>query len=246
VRSNEELVEEIRNGVNVDANKVQLYKQNKGLIYKYIHKFKSPDDVFEDFEAEAYFAIEKAIEKYDEGRGSFNTCLGWWLMSVFRKYRLKTSGIPANVFEDAGRCNGAEKAIAGKKGNATLAELAEKTGLSVEKVKNAKRAILFVNASSLNAPVGEDLDELVNIIPDDSDNYEDVLETIAGKELWEILEKILDPREYDIIRQIYAERKTMKDVAAQYGVHWETVSRAHKRIIEKLKYNRDLYSFYLK
>jgi RNA polymerase sigma factor (sigma-70 family) len=245
--SNEELVKEIRNGVNVDENKMQLYKQNEGLIHKYINKYKGPDDELEDMEIEAYFAVDKAVEKYDEEKGCFNTWLGWQLKSVLHKYRIKTSGIPDNAFADAGKCKRAESTIKAEKGSATLEDLVERTGLPAERVRNAEKAILFTRTRSINKPAGEDPnEELADIIPDESDYFGDTIEMISKAELWETLKKLLNSKEYDIIRQVYAEGKTMKDIAAQYGVVYQTVSSAHKRIIEKLKYNRDLYSLYLK
>lgn len=248
-KSNEELVWEIRNGVNVDENKVQLYRQNMGIIHKYMKKFYNhegyPED-FKDWESEAYFAVEKAIEKYNEERGSFTTCLGWQLMSTFCIYKRRIIGVPENVIENVSRCKRAEAEIEAQKGTATLAELSEKTGLSVDQVEKTKKAITIIVPKSLNVPVGEDLeDELVDFISDDVDYFGDVLEKIykedTSAKFWEILRNVLKPREYQIIRMMYYEGKSMSDIARAFGVIPQSISQTHKRIIKKLKYNSDLY-----
>lgn len=38
-RTNEELVAEIQKGINTEENKVQLYRQNKGLILKFARMY---------------------------------------------------------------------------------------------------------------------------------------------------------------------------------------------------------------
>jgi RNA polymerase sigma factor (sigma-70 family) len=251
-RENEELVREIRNGVNVDANKVQLFRQNKGLIHKHMKNFTHLDDNLDDWEAEAYFAIEKAVNEYDEEKGRFTTCLRWQLMATYRDYKFRTSGVPAYVLENIAKCNKAEAAIVAEKGKATLEELAERTDLPVDKVEDTKKALLFLSTASINAPVGENQEgyyTLEDTIPDGVDYFDDALEKIyhadSSKEIKEILKNILTTRELELVRLVYYENNSFSEVGRKWGVSQTRVSQINKRIIEKLKYNSYLYSLYV-
>ena len=58
--TNEELVEQIQNGVNVKENMGLLYEQNIGFITKIVHPFSAYAEE-EDLMQEAYIGLHKAV-----------------------------------------------------------------------------------------------------------------------------------------------------------------------------------------
>lgn len=66
--TNEELVEQIQNGVNVKENMGLLYEQNIGFITKIVHPFSAYAEE-EDLMQEAYIGLHKAVEGFDASKG---------------------------------------------------------------------------------------------------------------------------------------------------------------------------------
>lgn len=62
--TNEELVEKIQAGEDVQTNMGLLYQQNQPLIYKFALPYSEMMDI-NDLMQEAYFGLVKAVEKYD-------------------------------------------------------------------------------------------------------------------------------------------------------------------------------------
>ncbi|RHR19101.1 hypothetical protein DWX49_03855 [Blautia sp. AF19-34] len=61
---NEQLVLRIQAGEDVAENMLQLWKQNKGLIYKMAKGYGKPAEE-EDLAQEGYFGLCAAVERYD-------------------------------------------------------------------------------------------------------------------------------------------------------------------------------------
>lgn len=61
--TNEQIVEEIRNGVSVTANMERLYMDNLPLIKKFIKPYTSHEPE-EDLLQEAFFGLLEAIKHY--------------------------------------------------------------------------------------------------------------------------------------------------------------------------------------
>lgn len=66
--TNEELVEQIQNGVNVQENMGILYEQNIGFITNIVHTFSAYAEE-EDLMQEAYIGLHKAVEGFDASKG---------------------------------------------------------------------------------------------------------------------------------------------------------------------------------
>jgi RNA polymerase sigma factor (sigma-70 family) len=244
-RSNEELVEEIRKGVNVDENKVQLYRQNSGLIHKYVLKFARYDENFDDWESEAYFAVEKAIAEYDPEKGSFSTCLRWQLMGVLYTYKRKTNPLPAWMLDSMIKCNKAQAEIEKEKGIATPEEIAKRAGISLKQLETVMVAKRFLFPVSTSTPLTEDEEiTLEDSIEDEHRFEDDVIEHIyedeVKKELWAVVSEVLSEREFYIIEQMYKEKKTGTEIARQEGKFSQDIYAVRARAIKKLQYNSDL------
>lgn len=87
-RTNEELTAEIKSGNN--ELMAQLWRQCYGFIRlqaaKWAHAWeKRPDIDIDDFMQGAYFALNKAVQAYDDDRGAFFNFLSFYLKTDFSK-----------------------------------------------------------------------------------------------------------------------------------------------------------------
>lgn len=64
--SNEEIVQEIQNGINVTENMELLYRQNMPLIRRFIKPYSHYENM-EDLEQESYFGLFSAGVGYRNG-----------------------------------------------------------------------------------------------------------------------------------------------------------------------------------
>ena len=88
--TNEELVEQIQAGINVQENMEKLYEQNKGLIYKTVNPFKKCAE-FDDLLQEAYIGLHEAVYAYKPGESKFATYFPWRIRKCCIRYLENTS-----------------------------------------------------------------------------------------------------------------------------------------------------------
>mgnify|MGYP004537000591 CR=1 FL=1 len=91
--SNEEIVQEIQNGINVTENMELLYRQNTPLIRKFIKPYSHYENI-EDLEQESYFGLFEAAKNYDPNKeAKFITYARFWIVQAV--YRYIQCNIPA-------------------------------------------------------------------------------------------------------------------------------------------------------
>ena len=84
--TNEQIVEEIRNGVSVTANMERLYMDNLPLIKKFIKPYTSHEPE-EDLLQEAFFGLLEAIKHYETSENVlFMTYAGYWIKQQVQRY----------------------------------------------------------------------------------------------------------------------------------------------------------------
>ena len=103
----------------------------------------------------------------------------------------------------------------------------------------------------INDPIETDKDgnsvSLIDLIDDGIDIHEQVELTIRSKQLYTFLEKVLDPRETEIIIYRYglygSSPHTQNETAKKLGISRSYVSRIEKKAIQKLKKMYDTVPF---
>lgn len=70
--SNEEIVEQIQNGIEVSANQERLWKKNKGFVVQCIKKYvgNCAEQDFTDFLQEGFIGLVEAAHSFDTGNGA--------------------------------------------------------------------------------------------------------------------------------------------------------------------------------
>ncbi len=94
--SNEELVQQIQQGIDIKGNMEQLYIQNKGLIYATIKRYRYacqsdynslPIIEMDELMNEAYFGLVKAVENYNPNQGIlFMSYAPNWIRQAVKRY----------------------------------------------------------------------------------------------------------------------------------------------------------------
>lgn len=252
MKTNEELITEIREGINTDENLALLYRQNRGLIAMYAKKYVKAHEDIEDWLSEGYFAIDAAVKSYDPEKGLFTGHLGYQLLKTFTRYwgSARTGRIPKYLlFERMKRYSEAKAEIEADREKAACSdEIAAYSGLTEAQIKNIELARLFEHPVSLNMGVsnaeGEEA-ELINFIPGDADLEKDYIcrtrRKEAAAELRRLLERELSPRQLEAVRLHYWENHTFAEIGEIWGVSKTMASFVHRQAIKKLKkYNCDL------
>lgn len=98
--TNEQLVDQIRNGISVTENMRILYETNLLLITKIVMPYCLYESL-EDLQQEAYFGLWQAIQHYESSQNVlFMTYAGYWIRQAIRKYIADNGSvirIPINI-----------------------------------------------------------------------------------------------------------------------------------------------------
>ncbi len=200
-------------------------------------KFSGRGVEYDDLYQVASEALIAGVEKFDPDLGNrFTTfitpTITGMIKNYFRDYS-RSVRLPRRVYAVAAKVREEKNEYFKRTGSQpTIAYLAEKLGYSEE---------LIIEALECHAPVsldlrvnGEDGEKdaaLYDAIPDDTDTFEkfedsEALKAEIGK---------LDPTERQVITLRYIQGKSQAEVGKILGVSQMFVSRAERKIVEKLK-----------
>lgn len=239
--TNEQLVEEIKNGYCVNKNMEQLYKQNLPLIKKVCKPY-AVYEPLEDLLQEAFIGLYKAIEKYDSSEEvSFITYALFWVKQSVKRYMEKCNDLhlPSYVLQMQYKykrtVSELESTLFRKP---TIAEIADKMGVTISKVKSIRASL--VDIVSINAPLASDEDStLADTLKADLDTEECVIDKIYHEqqksELWGIVEHYTSDVENDVLRDYFIKNKSMSDIAREYNMSFHAVRAIKQSGLRKLK-----------
>lgn len=240
---NEQLVARIKSGIDTAENMLSLWQQNKGFIHQMAVKYFNYAEV-EDLKQEAYFGLCKAVEHYDADMGvAFINYAALWIKQAIQRYIdncgsvvripvgargeiLKYKKI-ANEYRKYYGCEPSDSEMRGF------------LGVSKGKLESIKKSVRMGQIQSLDEPISEEGESsLVDMVSDSSDMEADVikrLDTAAMKrELWIAVDK-LPPNQTQVIRERYANRKTLQEVGEVLELSIGSVRQAEEKAIRTLR-----------
>ena len=220
--SNEQLVEQIRNGYRVTKNMQRLYEDNLPLIKKFIKPYTHYEPE-EDLLQEAYFGLREAIKHYESSENVlFMTYARYWIRQSVARY-IETCGSlirrPSGFNRKMNHYSRAVQEFMQSYGRTpTDQEMAEVLGISLQKVEEIKIALQEV--ASLDAPLKADEElSLADTVADDFSLEDDTVDKIFNEyqqsELWGIVERYTDNQQEQVIRKYYKEGKTLSEIARE-------------------------------
>ena len=248
--TNEQIVEEIRNGINVTDNMERLYLANLPLIRKYILPYTGYDSG-EDLLQEAYFGLVEAVKHYESSENVlFMTYARYWIKQQVSRYIGRKGSvlkIPDNIKQEIIRYKkDVEKYQQAYGMEPTNKQIAEYMGISFKELR--KLQICMKGIMSVDAPVNDEEDLLLLDTLETGYNLEnEVVEGLYYKyeenTLWDIVDRFTDKQQQNIIKQHYKDGKSIAQIARETGACVSYVRTLKNNGLRKLrtgKANREI------
>lgn len=256
--SNEEIVERIQSGEDVQNNMLKLWQQNRGMIERLANDYSKVEER-EDLKQEAYFGLYKAVESYDPDKGSsFLTWAVYWIRQSMQRY-CQNNGIiriPIHSQEDLRQYKKLQNLFylhVGRLPNTR--EYCCYLGCSVKTLESLQRNDRLSRIGSIDIPItGLENDNVTvgDTAADPGDPYSEILDSITEKQLKEILWDIVEDlsgKEPAVIKMRYQENLTYKETAARTGItteaarQWELKALREMRRPSRARQLRPFYDF---
>lgn len=242
--TNEQLLDQIRQGNSPQEATGKLYEQNRGMIrltaYSIAGKFtdsKSQQiDLQMELEQEAFFGLIEAIEKWDPGQNvMFITYAMYWIKRAMIRYcqeSLSPVRLPLYRLEHLRKYRAiTERYEKLEARRPTVREYCQEMGIEPDTLDAIREAAGALYVDSLDRPIkGEDgpAGTFGDIVPAPMDAYGEIIDALQREELAATLWAMVDslPKEQArIIRDIYQKRMTIEQAGKASGM---TKSRAAK------------------
>lgn len=240
--------------LNLSGNKEarsKLIKHNLRLVISIASKYISSNVSLDDLVQEGTIGLMRAIEKYDPSKGRLSTYATPWIHQIIRRAIGNTEStvrVPIWLRDEVMKTNKAKAYLQNVlKRNPTNEEIAAYLNIEPKKIKEL--VLSLPNIISLNSPVNEDSDdnnaELMDIIANTSDDIIDYMDKKEfNKQFNDLLERLLDDREYEIIAYRYGYKtgrpEILEDVSRRFGISRERIRQIEQRALTKLRNNLDI------
>ena len=222
-------------------------KANLRLVISIARRFNHGRMSLADLVQEGNLGLIKAVERYDYRRGfRFSTYASWWIRHAISR-ALADKGreirLPVHMIDAHHRLTKAKRELTTKLGRTpTTEELAETTGMPLDKVENMRRWVLEQSVS-LDRPVGdEEGRSLAEVLEDpDKDDVSPTADLEADalhSEVRSILGE-LRPIEADILRQRFGleteQELTLKEIGEKYNLSRERIRQLQEQALGKMR-----------
>lgn len=243
-RTNEQIVAGIKAGENPAAGMLELYKQNKGMIYQVAKKYSGYAEM-DDLMQEGYLALCDAVEHYNsEHDALFMTYAGYWLNQRMQRYIdncCHSVRFPVGVQTDIRKYEKIVKEYWREYNREpSERELCRRLYVSREKLLDIRKNAKIARIRSLSEPIGgEDEDiTLGDSVASDQNIEEDICKEldyeIMQKALWNTVDD-LPEQQAAVIRMRYQERMTLKETGQQLGATTERARTIESSAFRKLR-----------
>ena len=229
----------IKNGDELAKEK--LINSNLKFVISIAKEYQNQGLSLSDLISEGNYGLVKAATRFDHTRGfRFISYAVWWIkQSIIQSLNenARLVRLPANVINKlASLKKEIEKFEFENEREPIYGDILDENNEPVD-------LFLYPRCTSLNEPINEEGDEMIDVIKINNDTEEIVINDKIRKKLDETL-SVLDEREKNIIECYYGiniecEPMTLEAIGEKYSLTKERIRQIKEKAIRKLRHNAD-------
>ncbi|MFD6314673.1 SigB/SigF/SigG family RNA polymerase sigma factor [Streptomyces nigra] len=229
---------ELPHGPERDALRDELTRAWLPMAHRIAGRFRNRGESLEDLRQVAALGLVKAIDRYEPGRGAFESYAVPTITGEIKRHfrdRMWALRVPRRVQELRNKVRIARRELteSGSGATASVADIAAHTGLTEDEVNAGLEALESYSTLSLDAEMSasEDGFSLADTIGGVEEAYDVVIDREAAKEGL----RRLPERERTILYMRFFEDMTQSRIADQLGISQMHVSRLISRCCAKVR-----------
>jgi RNA polymerase primary sigma factor len=228
------------------AAKNRFVTANLRLVVAMARRYEQSLLPLSDFIQEGNLGLIRAVERFDHRRGfRFSTYAAWWIRHGFNRAladKARLVRVPVHMQDDAQYVARVKAQFITRTGRpATLAEIAQETGLTEEKVTFLEEHAGRAHPLSFDRPIGEDGDStLLDVMAAPVERSpEEELDDAAWPDELRAVMGTLTTIEADVLRYRFGldqtDELTLREIGDKYNLSRERIRQLQESALDKLR-----------